>query len=62
MCKFYAYGYPCRWERGGNECRSVHDEDVKKAFESFQEKVALVLDGVLTVKLPTLGHSSAVVK
>ena len=38
MCKFFAYGYPCRWMSRNNECRSVHDEGVKRAFEAYQEK------------------------
>ena len=38
MCKPFAYGYPCRWQKRNNECRSVHDEDVKLAFDAYQEK------------------------
>ena len=35
MCKFFAYGYPCRWMNRNNECRSVHDEGVRRAFEAY---------------------------
>ena len=38
MCKFYAYGFPCKWMKRNNECRGQHDKDVRKAFQTFQEK------------------------
>lgn len=38
MCKFFAYGYPCRWMKRNNECRQVHDEGVRNAFDAYKEK------------------------
>ena len=38
MCKFFAYDYPCRWMKRYNDCRSVHDDDVRNAFTNYKEK------------------------
>ena len=38
MCKFFAYGFPCKWMRRFKECRGQHDKDVRNAFNAFLEK------------------------
>ena len=41
MCKYFAYNYPCKWMNRNNECRSVHDEDIRNAFNAFQERMKI---------------------
>ena len=41
MCKYFAYDYPCKWMKRNNNCRSQHDDDVKRAFKVFQEKESI---------------------
>ena len=38
MCKYFANGFSCKWMEKYDECKYVHDQDVRNAFKAFLER------------------------
>ena len=38
MCKYFANEYSCKWMEKYDECKYVHDQDIRNAFKASQER------------------------